>query len=75
MVFVSGCDILPTIANTAVASVTTPGYDVCYECENGFVNVGGDILCSSCMPDGSWTAVNLFCKLPFISSVRSVFEL
>ena len=61
--FVSGCDILPIIANAVIANITTPGYDVCYECTNGFVNVGGDIFCSACMPDGTWTAVTLLCKL------------
>ena len=51
------------IPNACETSTTTEGYDICYQCDEGFEDVGGDQPCTICIEDGTWTGVTISCKL------------
>ena len=61
------CGFKPTLPSaTILGNIYTVGSDICYEYQDGYVNVGGQINCSICSETGVWTAVNIQCELPFV---------
>ena len=48
---------------TTLGNIYTVGSKVCYKCNNGFANVGGNISCALCTGTGNWSTVEFSVSL------------
>ena len=61
------CGFPPTLlyANH-VGNIYNVGSNICYSCQDGYVNVGGNTSCSRCSETGVWTVVNIQCESTYV---------
>ena len=61
------CGFPPTLQySTVLGNIYTVGSNVCYECQESYINTGGNINCSTCTGTGNWSAVNIQCEPPYV---------
>ena len=61
------CGLPPALPySTTLGNIYTIGSKVCYQCQHGSKNVGGNIRCATCTETGNWSAVDIQCETLFV---------